>query len=110
MFVAYPWYEFPTISNAATDAIVRWAFGNADAVADEVEKLYPRALGYNANMRLEEIIQDAVFICSTRRAAITRANQGLPSYVSETAFQPFRTQDLLGKGGMKAKLAGMMLG
>mmetsp|Transcript_35621 Transcript_35621/g.82254 ORF Transcript_35621/g.82254 Transcript_35621/m.82254 type:complete len:788 (-) Transcript_35621:127-2490(-) len=82
MYAAYPWYQAPSLSHAATDAIMTWAF-NASVPA-----LYPHGRGSSAPFyRMSRAISDSTFLCPHRRYA-KELSQRRPNSVfyAETPF------------------------
>ncbi|CAE7391117.1 ache [Symbiodinium sp. CCMP2592] len=89
MYAAYPWYEAPSLSHAATDEIMTWAF-NAS-----VPQLYPHGRGDSAPFyRMSRAIADSTFVCPHRRYA-TALSKLMPQSVfyAETTFAGDDMQD-----------------
>eukprot|EP00439_Symbiodinium_sp_Y106_P042179 s419_g5.t1 len=97
MYAAYPWYEAPSLSHAATDEIMTeallteqtWAFNGS------VPQLYPHGRGDSAPFyRMSRAIADSTFVCPHRRYA-TALSKLMPNSVfyAETTFAGDDMQD-----------------
>ncbi|CAE7285980.1 ache, partial [Symbiodinium pilosum] len=82
MYAAYPWYEAPSLSHAATDDIMKWAFNSS------VAELYPHGSGSSAPFyRMSRAISDSTFVCPHRRFATALSKQRPNSvFYAETPF------------------------
>eukprot|EP00927_Polykrikos_kofoidii_P062980 TRINITY_DN57796_c0_g1_i1.p1 TRINITY_DN57796_c0_g1~~TRINITY_DN57796_c0_g1_i1.p1 ORF type:complete len:797 (-),score=76.26 TRINITY_DN57796_c0_g1_i1:289-2679(-) len=83
--VGYPWYESPTLTHAAVDAILKWSYGLDDVRLKQLLEIYPYGNGNDSPFyRLTRSISDSVFRCPAKRFARTAAKGSV--FYSETTF------------------------
>jgi len=82
MYAAYPWYKEPTLTHAATDEIMAWAFES------KVATQYPHGRGSEAPFyRMSRAIQDSTFLCPHRRFAQKFSQiHSFSTFYAETTF------------------------